>query len=106
MIDQDVVRGKIGNGRFAAFTLHVDGEKMFSEYGVDYIRQAMKLLMVDAFAKGTRDFAEFQAIVDKTIVETVAQAARFIANREGKKILAAGPDAFKQTIKEVMEGGD
>ena len=105
MIDQKVMRGETENGRFAAFALTVDGSRLFSEYGMAYIRQAAKLLFAESIAhdKSPED-------MDKRIAEvigvTVAKAARIRALLFLKKIAEeGGPQAMLKVFKEVMEGG-
>ena len=105
-IDQTVVRGKIEGGRFAAYSLHVDVSRLFSEYGLEYIRQTMKLLLAEEFLKDEPTPERLDARIKEVLVKTVSKAAYRLALSEVKKLVAKGPDNVIEVVREVMEGGD
>lgn len=106
MIEKTVVRGKVENGRFAAFNLHIDGNRLYSEYGLEYIRETVKLLLTEEYAKYDEpDPERLDNRLKEMICGTVAKAAHRLALRELKRIILSGPDEVKKVVEEVMLGG-
>ena len=109
--DQTVVRGEIneGKGRFAAFSITVDARKLFSEYGMDYIRRTAKILFAEAFVHDTGPEKMYERLKE-VIGETCANAARNVAMAELCSLIDAGHEQFReralQIVKEVIEGSD
>ena len=103
MIDQSVVRSKTDEKRTAAFLLRVDGNRLFSDYGEEYINRAAKLLLVKAFAMKLPPEQMDEQIVE-TICCTVSKAARHLAHEEIKRLLELGPEGVRQMVIDVMEG--
>ena len=107
MIDKSIVRGKIGEkGRFAAFQIHVEGNKLFYDYGLEYIRESVRLLLCEAFSKDETTPEQLDNRIIEVVGCTVAKASRGIAIMELKKILSGGPDEVRKLVREVMEGSD
>lgn len=53
MIDKDIVRGTMKGARFAEHQLHIDTRQLFSDYGLEMIKEITKLQLADAFLHDT-----------------------------------------------------
>lgn len=104
-IDQTVVRGKTEGGKFAAFSIHVDRTKLFSEYGMEYIRKTVKLLLVKALVQH-EDPEVMDAKIKEVLLGCVSKAAYGLALQELRRIMDGGVDVVHSVVREVMEGGD
>ena len=103
MIDQNVVRGKTQDGQFAAFLLKVDGNRVFSDYGLEYINRTAKLMLVKAFAQQRRP-EEMDAEIKELVCSTVSKAAYHLALQEVRRLLELGAEGVRQVVMDVMEG--
>lgn len=109
MIDQTVVRGKTKNGRYAFFNLKIDAMKLFSEYGMEYIRSSVKILLAESVVHMTKP-EELDKRISEVIGSTCADAAHDIAVMELKSLANGGLETFRnnvmEIVTEVMEGRD
>ena len=105
MIDQTVVRGKIGNANFAKFRLEIDGSKLLTEYAMEVIRTQTKLALVEGVSLNL----EPEEVVTKTasrVIKVFAEVAMNRIKKEMKDIVSQGPEAFQKLVQEVMLGTD
>ena len=105
MIDKDIIRTKTEDKAIAAFTLHVEGRKLLTDYAKEYIREVVKLLLVEVFAKKLEAEALYERIMMNAAVP-ITKVVLATANKYAQEILAQGPEAYRDMIKEVMEGSD
>lgn len=102
-LDQTIVRGKTDGGRFAAIALRIDGTKLFSEYGLEYIKKTAKILLTEAIAHGKKP-EEMGKRIEEVTCKTVSKAAYICTLRELEKILDGDVDNLRRVFEEVMEG--
>ena len=105
-VDVDVMRADNGQGkRVVAFNMHIDGRKLFTEYGLDYIRRTARICMAkSAVQDGNPEKMEDEII--QNVGMTLLKAAAGLAREEIERIVNKGKDEFEAVIKEFLEGGD
>lgn len=103
MIDKTVIRGETKTASFASFGMKFDGSKAFTEYGLEYIREVAKLLLVQALCNGKGPEAMDDQI-RKILLGNISKAAYFIALDEIRKIVGDSPANLEKVVKQVLLG--
>ena len=105
-VEMDVMRADNGQGkRMVAFNMHIDGRRLFTEYGLDYIRRTVRICMAKSVVQdGNPEKMEDEII--RSVGMTLLKAATGLAREEIERIVEKGEDEFKAVIKEVLEGGE
>ena len=105
MIDKNVLRWKAEDEEkdFALYNLHVDGRKLISDYGMEFIRETSKILLVEGFCKKLPP-EKLDERIREVICDAFLKASHGIAMEELKNLVEQRPEHCMNVVKEIMTG--